>query len=223
MSTFPLTEPLIIDPDTLQLLNAALLLAAKKGHPIALQTALAHGANPLAADDQQMTALHWAAKSGSAPCVAFLLPYFQSHTPSPLGGVPLSCPAPQRPQTNPSLLPAVDVNTPDGLGRSALLWAAYHGHTDCLSLLLPLSDPTQTDLYGRSAFHWASSYGHVECLTLLLPTAHPCQTDNNGLTALHSAAQKGHSDCVAFLLPFSDLSLRTHTFHTPLQLAYRSS
>ena len=83
--------------------------------------------------------------------------------------------------------------------RSQALWlAAQNGHVECVELLIPVSDPKADRSYALRA---AAHYGHAECVRLLLPVSNPneCESD-----ALRAAAGKGHAECVRLLLPVSD-------------------
>ena len=80
---------------------------------------------------------------------------------------------------------------------SALRWAAYKGHEECVRLLLPLSDAKAE----RSQAHWlAAQNGHVECVELLIPVYDKAERSS----AMRAAAYYGHVGCVRLLLPVSD-------------------
>ena len=108
---------------------------------------------------------------------------------------------------------------------TALHWAAYKGHADCVALLLPLSNPNLPDCYGQTPLILAARVGHANCVRLLLPVSSTRHQDAYGLTALQYAvrlsARTGHSDCAQLIAPY----LRTQTeqddleHHTPQALA----
>ena len=94
----------------------------------------------------------------------------------------------------------------DSAGRTALMWAAYRGHTSFLQILLPLSNALAQDNDGYTALIWAAGAGHTSCLQLLLPVSDPKATNKNGDTALIYSATNGHNSCVQMLLPVSECS-----------------
>ena len=59
----------------------------------------------------------------------------------------------------------VDVNGVDGIGYTALDWAAQRGFVECAKVLLEANaDVNKTDDDGWTPLLIASNYGHVECV-----------------------------------------------------------
>ena len=59
----------------------------------------------------------------------------------------------------------VDVNTVDGDGRTALLWAAQNGFVDCVKILLDAkADVDKVNQLDSTPLHGASLNGRVECV-----------------------------------------------------------
>ncbi|KAL6064588.1 Serine/threonine-protein phosphatase 6 regulatory ankyrin repeat subunit C [Balamuthia mandrillaris] len=118
------------------------------------------------------------------------------------------------------------VDVRDGMGRTPLHWAAYHGQEKCLRLLLEEdksgAELTAKDLKGRTALHLACFGGHTHCVEQLLayakkehassPIASPTfdltpttvdlwkRRDLEGRLPIHMAAAGGHSDIIDILI-----------------------
>lgn len=98
----------------------------------------------------------------------------------------------------------VNINAQDALGNSALLTAAYFGHTNLAKLLLksPNININLQNGGGSTALMCAIYKGHKHIVKLLLS----CEginvnvADINGLTALMRAAHLGHENIVKILL-----------------------
>lgn len=145
-------------------------------------------------DKKERTALSWAAGSGSAKAVKFLL------------------------REND------DITQKDITGRTPLSWAAGAGHRDVVNILLraddqflqnlgksaigPVADPNARSIVdykdeeGRSALHYAAQFGHDIVAKLLVVTRRAsinCK-DNEGRTPLSLAAGEGRHTMVKLLL-----------------------
>lgn len=109
---------------------------------------------------------------------------------------------------------AIKCNVQDNLyGKSALMWAAYEGYSDCVQLLVDKSaDVNLLSDDGKSALSWAASCGHVSCVKKLINhRANVHQMDRFQQTALHWAAIHGSCDCIALLIRHSiDVNHRNH-------------
>ena len=105
---------------------------------------------------------------------------------------------------------------------TALHYAAYYGHADCVALLLPVSDPLALGAFGRTSLHFAADMGHVDCVSLLLQCSDPNLPDCYGYTSLILAARNGKVDCVQLLLPASNLTQTDVAGFTVLQSSARS-
>lgn len=64
-----------------------------------------------------------------------------------------------------SSLRSVDLNQPDTMGRTSLMWTCYQGTSpECLHYLLkaPGIDVERTDSTGYTALHWAVISSHMD-------------------------------------------------------------
>jgi ankyrin repeat protein len=101
---------------------------------------------------------------------------------------------------------------PDDDGCTALLWAAYGGHQDCVELLMDSgADATQADCLGVVPLFSAVMFKNVECAKLLLPSSDLGHFSMRGQSVLHAAAGTGSDACVKLLLkqPSLDVNVRT--------------
>lgn len=120
------------------------------------------------------------------------------------------------------LLPLSKLFDQDNCGDTAIVYAAYRGHIDCLNLLLESATPQDinfADADGETPLIVAASTGHVDCVTALLPHSDANALDSESNTALMTAAQRGHADCVKALLPYTDLSIQNVDGYCALALA----
>ena len=205
------------DHPTPPALTAALFLAAQQGHLPELCHALAQGADPLAVDHHQMSALHWAAHHGHFFCAAHLLAVSNPNQPSFNGITPLiSAVIADHADCVALLLPYSNANQADDFGRTALHWAADSGNRALVTLLLRYSDPKQLDTLGRSALYRAANNGHTDCVALLLPFSNPAQSTRDGFTAFTAAQASCYFECAqrieSFVLIQNELAaLEQHT------------
>lgn len=106
----------------------------------------------------------------------------------------------------------VDVNSADEEQRTALLFAAFNGHTPVVKLLLDSGARLeQRDSMGRTALMFASTGDNAATVNLLLESGADVNTvdTNEGFTPLMYAAAEGHVDVVKALLQHdADPSLR---------------
>jgi ankyrin repeat protein len=84
-----------------------------------------------------------------------------------------------------------DAKAQDIFGRTGLMWAASHGHTECVDLLLG-SDAYAQDKDGRSALMLAARAGHLKCVEMLLPVSNAYAQAEDGRTAAKFASLYGH-------------------------------
>jgi len=91
-----------------------------------------------------------------------------------------------------------DIDSTDGLGKSALMWAAMYGHRNCVDYLL--SKGANVNARTKSmwtALHWAVTNEHTACAESLIKAgADTSLTDKRGETALDFAkynSNKGES------------------------------
>jgi len=122
--------------------NEELFQAAKNGHADSVRSLLRAGAEVDSKDDEEKTALHWAAAYGHRDVVALLLGHMD------LG----------------------QIAARDNGGRTALHWAAWNGHKDVVALLLGRMDLGQIaarDATGNTALHRAVKIGRKDVVALL--------------------------------------------------------
>lgn len=74
-------------------------------------------------------------------------------------------------------------------GWTALMYAANHGHADCIRLLLPFSDARAQDDQGQTALMWAVKSSHAACIEVLLPASDALTKNNAGHTASDMARE----------------------------------
>lgn len=111
-----------------------------------------------------------------------------------------------------------DLRGADGLGFTALHYAAQSGHVDIVNIC---DNFDVKDKQGWTPLIVAAAHGHVKVVDRLLTLgASASATTDYGRTALHWAAAKGRSDCVATLLKKGgDVKAVDNAGMTPLHLA----
>ncbi|KAL8689625.1 MAG: hypothetical protein Q9218_004751 [Villophora microphyllina] len=122
------------------------------------------------------------------------------------------------------LAKGVDVNIPNGEGRTPLSVAAMEGNESGMRLLLDRVgiERDRPELCGKNPLIHAAQAGHVKCVRLLLESGvNPHFTDEtNGTTALSYAAAKGHKVVVRALLKAgSFIDHQDNHGNTPLAVA----
>merc|ERR1719454_1152683 len=87
-------------------------------------------------------------------------------------------------------------------GKTALVKAAYGGHTKVATMLLEAeADPDAVDSQGYGALAFAASFGHRDVLQALLEyDADPDVADQFGITPLIHASARGDYMSVKMLL-----------------------
>uniref|UniRef100_A0A3Q3M1H7 Ankyrin repeat and kinase domain containing 1 n=1 Tax=Mastacembelus armatus TaxID=205130 RepID=A0A3Q3M1H7_9TELE len=156
---------------------------------------LEHGAAVNQGDEDQWTALHFAAQNGNDRTVRLLLDK---------GAI---------------------VDAKEKSGWMPLHLASQNGHETVVRLLLSrLSDEAvrqEEEKQGRTPLHLASAYGHVNITKLLLSQgADPNATDCSHTTALHLSAEEGHNRVVRQLLKSGvNIDTADSRGYTPLHLA----
>jgi len=93
-------------------------------------------------------------------------------------------------------IPTYNPDKPDNDGRTPLLYAAWYGHEEVMTILLKQdgATPDMPDNDGRTPLSFAASGGHAEVMKILLEWGeiNPDKPDNDGRTSLSYAAQGGH-------------------------------
>ncbi len=116
-----------------------------------------------------------------------------------------------------------DVNAKTKRGWTALMWAAYRGHTDLMQLLIERGADVHTeDYFGTTAMlNAAWQRGNLASIELLLDNGADINAKNlYGVTALKMAVDRGELDLVRFLLDNgADVNARLKDGSTPLMWA----
>jgi ankyrin repeat protein len=104
-----------------------------------------------------------------------------------------------------------DVNQTDKDGVSALMWAAYNGHTAIVKSLLTHKNinVNQADIKGHTALMGAAYNNQIKVTEELLrhKDINVNQTDKDGISALMLAAANGHTSTVERLLAHKDINV----------------
>lgn len=84
---------------------------------------------------------------------------------------------------------AVDVDSKDSYGSTALHLSSARGHASIVNALLPQADLSARDADGRTALHLAAAYGHQSIVAMLLGRdgVNVDEKDNAGRTPLQLA------------------------------------
>ena len=103
----------------------------------------------------------------------------------------------------------------DGLGATALIWAANEGHAEVVELLLGVQDiqVNLVDMDGDTALMMAACEGHVEVVKLLLEK----DGIHVNLEALLMAAEGRHGKIVEMLLRRPELRVIQYNGWRPLR------
>ena len=151
--------------------STALHYAAFSGSLAMQQLLLKHQADPLLADHEQRTAVHWSAHNPAATHMHELLKLGHGRG-------------------------AQQLNLRDGAGMTPAMWAAYYNHPAHLRGLIKLGADLQAqDVEGKTVLHWAVHSGRAEprCLRLLLTHDASSWADQLGRTVAHAAAEAGNA------------------------------
>eukprot|EP01105_Mastigella_eilhardi_P016870 TRINITY_DN3864_c0_g1_i1.p1 TRINITY_DN3864_c0_g1~~TRINITY_DN3864_c0_g1_i1.p1 ORF type:complete len:1337 (+),score=349.06 TRINITY_DN3864_c0_g1_i1:53-4063(+) len=136
---------------------------------------LSYAADPCAQDENGVTPLMTAVSKGKKPCTEMLL------------------------EKSSKCVNLIDANR-----RSALHWAAFYGHAECVSLLLKYNvEPDTPDKFQQTPIMLASFAGHTQVVQALLALSPPvdlARHSQTGSTALHYACMGGHAPIVHALV-----------------------
>ena len=164
-------------------------------------------ARPTDHDEDDITALHWAAISGQAETCEYLIEQGAdvNAITRTLHATPLQWTALQGlPDIMHLLLQhGADARILDAQGYSNLHAATHSSSFWCVLLMLcqPRVSPDSRDHKGHTALHWAARQrDEVSMRVLLRYGADPNAVDCDGRTALHWAAVGGNGRCVRLLL-----------------------
>lgn len=144
-----------------------------KGHVNCMKLLLKHGANPHKKDTFGANVLTLACMIGHQEVILLLLNQ-----------------------------KGIEINSVDGQGRSALLFAVRRGCVRSVGTLLEHgADPNIAEVSGRTPLHVACVYGPLVLLDMLIAKgAHLNHKDSYGSTPLMQSAYLGHSACVDKLI-----------------------
>jgi ankyrin repeat protein len=100
-----------------------------------------------------------------------------------------------------ALAAGADIEARDAVGRTALMWAAFHDQTGMTDFLIAQgADVNAQDGRGRTALIWAAISGRAKAArTLLAHAADPERADAEGRTARDWAVAEGHAGLARLL------------------------
>ncbi|XP_074536304.1 LOW QUALITY PROTEIN: ankyrin repeat and protein kinase domain-containing protein 1 [Halichoeres trimaculatus] len=204
-----------------------LIIAVLQRHHDIISLLLEHGATADLGDEDQWTALHFAAQSGDNRTVRLLLDQGAAvDAREKAGWTPLHLACQNGHETVVRLLISrlsqEAVGERESQGRTPLHLASAFGHLSIARLLLSQGvDPNATDFSLRTALHSAADEGQNRIVRQLLKSGvNPDGADSKGFTPLHLAALKGHTGiCRQLLSNGASPDPRTLQGWTPIHLA----
>ncbi|XP_053177266.1 ankyrin repeat and protein kinase domain-containing protein 1 [Scomber japonicus] len=189
---------------------------------------LEHGADTTQGDEDQWTALHFAAQNGDDRTVRLLLDKGAvADAREKAGWIPLHLACQNGHETVVRLLlsrlsgEAVGERE-EAQGRTPLHLASAYGHLNIAKLLLSHgADPNATDHSLSTALHLSAEEGHNRVVRQLVKSgASTDSADGRGYTPLHLAALKGHTGiCRQLLSNGGSQDSKTLQGWTPMHLA----
>ncbi|KAF0030448.1 hypothetical protein F2P81_017179 [Scophthalmus maximus] len=189
---------------------------------------LERGASATQGDEDQWTALHFAAQNGDDRTVRLLLDKGAvADAREKTGWMPLHLACQNGHETVARLLisrlsEVVVRERQEARGRTALHLASAYGHLNIAKLLLTKgADPNVTDCSLFTSLHLSAEEGHNRVVRELLKSGASAESaDSRGYTALHLAALKGHTGiCRQLLSNGASPDSRTLQGWTPMHLA----
>ena len=172
-------------------------------------------------DDEGMTALHLAARSGHGEVVKTFLNTDIVKIRDNEGQTALHLAAWKgHSEVVKILLNADIVNIQDNEGQTALHLAARSGHGEVVKILLNADIVNIQDNEGQTALHLAAWIGHSEVVKILLNADTVNIQNNEGVTALHYAALLEHSEVMRSLLGCARLEINTRDSNGETALYY---
>ncbi|XP_077597057.1 receptor-interacting serine/threonine-protein kinase 4 isoform X2 [Stigmatopora nigra] len=204
------------------------LAAEKQLKPLAELLLARRSANVDAKDEDQYTALHWAAQNGDEAVARLLLDRGaaidetdgQGRTPAHV-----ACQHGQENVVRVLLSRGADVRVKGKDDWTALHFAAWQGHLGIVKLLVKQAgaDVNGQTADGRAPLHLAAQRGHYRVARILIELkadVHVTTWEFN--TPLHVAAETGHTSTSRLLIKHgADLGAENSQGLTPLHLAYR--
>ncbi|TPX58029.1 hypothetical protein PhCBS80983_g03427 [Powellomyces hirtus] len=157
-------------------INAIPVSASRSGHIQMVYVLSKAGANPALKDNQGYNALHLAAHAGHALMAVYLI------------------------------ASGMDIDSPDGMARTALMWSAYQGNSydTIIELVRSGANVDLTDSTGYTALHWAVISNHMDVAKDLLKLGVRTDIkDPEGKTPGDWATERGQS------VQYQDLLRRT--------------
>lgn len=125
-----------------------------------------------------------------------------------------------------NLLPVINCNVRDDLGRTGLMLAAAMAQNDCLKILLPVIDARLVDSESwtalmRAAVHHSSTCldKRLDCIKLLLPFSNVNALNCLGSNALMLAIKSENILAIEFLAAHTNLALMNTKGQTAYDLA----
>ncbi|XP_060547768.1 inversin isoform X1 [Pantherophis guttatus] len=181
--------------------RTALHLAAQKGNYRFMKLLLAHRANWMKKDLEEIIPLHLTTQHKSPKCLALLLKY---------------------------MAPG-EVDTQDKNKQTALHWSAYYNNPEHVKILIKHdSNIGIPDIEGRIPLHWAANHkdpsavNTVKCILDAAPTESLLNwQDYEGRTPLHFAVADGNIAVVDLLTSYESCNVSSYDnlFRTPLHWA----
>ncbi|KAL1858979.1 palmitoyltransferase akr1 [Diaporthe australafricana] len=174
------------------------------------------------ADDEGITALHWAAINNQYAMCKFLID--RGAPMNTKGGESVATPlqwAAQRCHyytVHLLLQHGADPLVTDAQGYNTLHISTFNGNVLLLTLLLHTGIPVDVlDSYGHTGLMWAAYKGFPACVDVYLRWGASVHAkDESGFTALHWALVKGSPGCVQKLIEYgADRFAKTETGKTP--------
>lgn len=204
-----------------------IFVAAQRGDVETIQSLIESGrAKATDRDDQNVTALHWAAINAQLPACRYLLE--QGAEVDALGGDLVATPVQWAARNGYlyviQLLIAhgADPTIADAQGYNALHLTTHSSAVMPLLYLLhqPISVDSR-DAQGHTSLMWAAYQGDALSVDLLLKHgADPNTRDENQLTPLHWAVVKGNRNCIRKLVEKgADISAKNQDGKTPRDMA----
>ncbi|XP_067657975.1 ankyrin repeat domain-containing protein 55-like [Haliotis asinina] len=160
-------------------------------------------------DNEQMTALHWAAFHGRPTHLEDLIARQADIFAQDIDGkTPMHWAAQNGSKKCCDILATSTdgfelINLADHSGKTAVHFAAAAGHAEIVQLLsgIPGCDLEALDPDDRTPLHWAAATGQTDCVkTLLSLNVSPNPVDAEGGTPLEYARQSSHTECESLLV-----------------------